>query len=102
MGKIMTRDAHSSDEDPATASLTRGARARRALILRRAANRNSPRILRAFGGETRRPVRPTVTAEPSQLQLVLPSAAMENAPLGRPVQPEAALEDERNRWGGRL
>lgn len=96
----MTSDTHSEEDEPATPALARGARARRALILRRAANRNSQRILRSFGGESRRLV-PRAPVVMAPLELVLPSQATP-APLGRPVEPEAALEGERNRWGGRL
>jgi hypothetical protein len=94
---IMTRSTHSSDEESATPSLTRGARARRALILRRAANRTSRRILRSLGGEARR----LVTTPPPGFEVPSPEQ-MPRQPLGRPVEPDVALEGERNRWGGRL
>ena len=102
MDTNMTRDAHSTDEEPAAPPFPRGAHARRALILRRAANRNSHRILRSFGGEARRAVPPPLPIERPEFELVLPSSTQSSAPLGRPVEPEAALEEERNRWGGRL
>jgi hypothetical protein len=97
MGIIMTRSTHSSDEESAAPSLTRGARARRALILRRAANRTSRRILRSLGGEARR----LVTTPPPEFEVPMPEQTTRE-PLGRPVEPDVALEGERNRWGGRL
>ena len=97
----MTRGTHSSDEETDAPSLTRGARARRALILRRAANRTSRRILRSLSGEARRPV--TVPATTTVPDFDVPAAGKPaRAPLGRPVEPDVALEEERNRWGGRL
>ena len=96
----MTHDTPASGEaDPTMPAFTRGARARRAPLLRRAANRISRRILRSLGAEPR-PVHPAPIEGTPRV--------FERDPLGparalaRPVEPEVALEEERNRWGGRL
>lgn len=77
-----------------------GARARRALLLRRAANRTSRRILRSLGGEARRPS--TNSALQIEDEFVKAEHEQQREPLSRPVQPARAFDDERNRWGGRL
>ncbi len=93
----MTRSISTGPEsDPETPTLTRGARARRALILRRAANRTSRRILRSLGGE---PPPPSGSAAEA---FDLAAAGRIAGPLGSPVQPDEALDAGRNRWGGRL
>jgi hypothetical protein len=93
----MTRSAKgTNDEDPDAPTLTRGARARRALILRRAANRTSRRILRSLAIDPPRPP----ASPPAAFERVETDPA--RAPLGRPVAPDEALDAERNRWGGRL
>lgn len=97
----MTRVLPSSEDEPATQKFLRGARARRALLLRRAANRASGRILLSIGAEARRPLAMQAPQAPAALEFPV-SDHPERAPLGRPVQPAAALEDERNRWDGRL
>lgn len=97
----MTRNASTTEDDPDTPSLTRGARARRALILRRAANRTSRRILRSLGTELPAPSpAPAPVLPPTGFDLTGTDPAL--LPLGRPVLPGEALESERNRWGGRL
>jgi hypothetical protein len=99
--KIMAGATRSGDDDPAPPSFPRGARAQRALLLRRAANRTSRRILRSLGGEARRviPAAPPPSAPP--LDVPAPDHVI-RTPLGRPVEPDVALEGENNRWGGRL
>lgn len=97
----MTRVSQPDDEAPAAPSFPRGARAQRALLLRRAANRTSRRILRSLGGEARKPA-PSPTAGPAEEFDVPTPEQARRAPLGRPVEPDVALEGERNRWGGRL
>lgn len=92
----MTRSTPTSGTpDDDAPSLTRGARARRALILRRAANRTPRRILRTLNLDPRVPPVPL-----GEFDRPLPDPV--RAPLGRPVQPDEALDAERNRWGGRL
>ncbi|HUF29569.1 MAG TPA: hypothetical protein VMM77_02820 [Gemmatimonadaceae bacterium] len=97
----MTRNTLAATEaDPAMPALPRGALAQRALLLRRAANRTSRRILRSLGTVPHLvwPVAPEGTSKVfERIQAAPPSA-----PLGRPVEPDVALEEERNRWGGRL
>ena len=96
----MTRDTNASNEaNPARPSFTLGARAQRALLLRRAANRTSRRILRSLGTEPRL-VLPAPVDVPRVFERTAPAPT--RAPLGRPVEPDVALEEERNRWGGRL
>lgn len=97
----MTRKTGTTEDDPDTPSLTRGARARRALILRRAANRTSRRILRSLGTELTLPA-PALAPllPPPGFDLTGTDPAL--MPLGRPVAPGEALESERNQWGGRL
>lgn len=97
----MTRDTNASCEaNPSMTEFSRGARARRTLLLRRAANRISRRILRSLGTEPR----PVVPAQlegaprPFEENSLAPARAL----LARPVEPDAVLEEERNRWGGRL
>jgi hypothetical protein len=93
----MTRSTPASEKsDDDAPSLTRGARARRALILRRAANRTPRRILRSLNAEPGLSIRPVAAPAFDQSE-----SDVLRAPLGRPVQPDEAL-DERNRWGGRL
>jgi hypothetical protein len=93
----MTRSpTATTDADPDAPTLTRGAKARRALILRRAANRTSRRILRSLGGKAARVAPPLLTG------IDRPASDPVRAPLGRPVHPDEALDAERNRWGGRL
>jgi hypothetical protein len=97
----MTRDTPACREaDPAMPAFPRGARARRALLLRRAANRISRRILRSLGTEPR-PVLPA-PLEGTPRVFERNPLAPERALLARPVEPDVALEEERNRWGGRL
>jgi hypothetical protein len=98
----MTRiiDTPHEDSTPARSIHPSGARAQRALLLRRAANRTSRRILRSLGAEERRPS--TTSAMHIEDEFVKAEHDEQRAPLGRPVQPARALDDERNRWGGRL
>jgi hypothetical protein len=97
----MNRETSASSEaDPTKQSFPRGARARRALLLRRAANRISRRILRSLGTEPRAVLPAPLADSPPVFERMPPAPA--TAPLGRPVEPEVALEEERNRWGGRL
>ena len=97
----MTRDSTASSEaDPEKTSFSRGGRARRALLLRRAANRTSRRILRSLGTAPRIVLHVPLEGEPRLFERT--PAAPASAPLGRPVEPDVALEEERNRWGGRL
>lgn len=72
-----------------------GTQARRALILRRAANATSRRILRTLDEDMLRERLAAAEAE----QRATPAPA---APLGRPIEPAAAIVGETNRWGGRL
>jgi hypothetical protein len=97
----MTHDTRASQEaDPTMPAFDRGARARRAPLLRRAANRISRRILRSLGAEPRPVLPASLEATPRVFeQSPLGSA---HALLARPVEPDVALEEERNRWGGRL
>ena len=97
----MTHDTPASREaDPTMPAFARGARAQRAPLLRRAANRISRRILRSLGAEPR-PVLPApLEGSPPVFERnpIGPARAL----LARPVEPDVALEEERNRWGGRL
>ena len=98
----MTTATPSSGEEPAAPALPRGARARRALILRRAANRTAARrLLRSLGGEARRPSASAPALPAPEFEVPVPDDAP-RPPSGRPVEPDVALEGERNRWGGRL
>lgn len=98
----MTRNSDTPHEGstPARPTHPSGARARRALLLRRAANRTSRRILRSLGAEARRPS--TNSAIQIEDEFVKAEHDEQREPLGRPVQPARAFDDERNRWGGRL
>lgn len=97
----MTHDTPAFREaDPKTPAFATGARARRAPLLRRAANRISRRILRSLGAVPR-PVPPAPlegTPRVFERNPLAPARAL----LARPVEPHVALEEERNRWGGRL
>ncbi len=96
----MTHDTSASREaDPTMPAFAREARARRAPLLRRAANRISRRILRSLGAEPRSVLPAPLEGTPRVFERnpLAPARA-----LARPVEPDVALEEERNRWGGRL
>ena len=96
----MTHDTPASREaDPTMPAFAKGARARRAPLLRRAANRISRRILRSLGAVPRPAPAPLEgTPRVFERNPIGPAHAL----LARPVEPDVALEEERNRWGGRL